>query len=127
VDRDLARNLAVSLAWSRIVLGVTAILAPTVPLRPWIGRAEAWRPQAKLLARSLGARDVALGMGVILAQKHDGPIRGWVEAGGLADAGDLLGTLFAWGHLPKAGRLTVLAAAGSAVAVARVASTAVDA
>ena len=127
MERDLARNLALSLAWSRVALGATAFLAPTVPLRPWVGRAESWRPPAKMLARALGARDIALGIGVILAQKHGGPIRGWVEAGGVADTGDVLSTLVAWPHLPKAGRLLVLAAAGGAVAVARLTAGVVDA
>ena len=40
----------------------------------------------------------------------------------MADTGDVLATLVAWGHLPKAGRLLVLAAAGGAVAVARLTS-----
>jgi peptide-methionine (R)-S-oxide reductase len=127
VDRDLARNLVVSLAWSRVALGLTLFVAPTVPLRPWVGRAEARRPQAKLLGRSLGARDLALGLGMLIAQKHGSPLRGWVEAAGVADAGDMLGTFFGWGHLPKASRLFILASAGGAVAVARLTSTAVDA
>ena len=96
--------MAEAVAWGRIAIGVTAIVAPTVPLRPWVGRDFAWQPRAKLLARSLGARDLALGIGVILALRHDGPVRGWVEGSALADAGDVLGTLLAFGKLPKSGR-----------------------
>lgn len=126
MDKDLARQLAASVAWGRVALGVAAIVTPTLPLRPWIGRNVAWRPQAKLLARALGARDVALGLGVVLALRHDAPVRGWVEAGGMADAGDVLATLLAFTTLPKAGRFTVLAAAGGAVAAARLAAPHVD-
>ncbi|HLF40157.1 MAG TPA: hypothetical protein VI854_01655, partial [Acidimicrobiia bacterium] len=65
MDRERARQLAAGVAWARIGLGVSAILTPSLPLRPWVGGAAAWRPQAKLLARGLGARDIALGLGVV--------------------------------------------------------------
>jgi len=127
MERDQARQLAEAVAWGRIAIGVTALLAPTAPLRPWVGRDFAWQPRAKLLARSLGARDLALGIGVILALRHDGPVRGWVEGGGVADAGDVLATLLAFGKLPKAGRWLVLLSAGAAAAAGRLAAPAVDA
>jgi hypothetical protein len=62
----------------------------------------------------MGARDLALGLGAILAMRHDAPVRGWVEAGGLADAGDLAATLLAWRSLPRASRwgVAVLTAGG---------------
>jgi hypothetical protein len=127
MERDQARQIAEAVAWGRIGIGITALLAPTVPLRPWVGRDFAWQPRAKLLARSLGARDLALGIGVILALRHDGPVRGWVEGSGVADAGDVLATLLAFGKLPKAGRWLVLLSAGGSAALARVAAPAVDA
>ena len=126
MERDQARQLAETVAWGRIAIGVTALVAPTVPLRPWVGRDFAWQPRAKLLARSLGARDLALGIGVLLALKHDAPVRGWVEGSGLADAGDVLSTLLCFGKLPKSGRWLVLLSAAGAAAAARVAAPAVD-
>lgn len=126
MERDQARQLAEAVAWGRIAIGVTALVAPTVPLRPWVGRDFAWQPRAKLLARSLGARDLALGIGVILAIRHDAPIRGWVEGGGLADTGDVLATLLSFGKLPKGGRWLVLLSAAGAAASARLAAPSVD-
>ncbi len=126
MERDQARQLAEAVAWGRIAIGVTAIVAPTVPLRPWVGRDFAWQPRAKLLARSLGARDLALGIGVILALRHDAPIRGWVEGGALADTGDVLATLLSFGKLPKGGRWLVLLSAAGAAASARLAAPSVD-
>jgi len=126
MEKDQARQLAEAVAWGRVAIGVTALVAPTVPLRPWVGRDFAWQPRAKLLARSLGARDLALGIGVMLALRHDTPVRGWVEGAGLADAGDTLATLLAFGKLPKSGRWLVLASAGGAAAIARFAAPAVD-
>jgi hypothetical protein len=126
MDRDAARALAASVAWGRIGLGVTAMLTPAVPLRPWVGRDIAWRPRAKMLARALGARDIALGVGVILALRHGAPVRGWVEGGGLADAGDLVATLLAFGTLPRLGRWAVLGSTVGGVAASRLAAPAVD-
>ena len=126
MEKEQARQLAEAVAWGRIGIGITALVAPTVPLRPWVGRDFAWQPRAKLLARSLGARDLALGIGVILALRHDAPVRGWVEGSGLADAGDVLDTLLAFGKLPKSGRWLVLLSAAGAAAAARLAAPAVD-
>ncbi len=116
---------AVGLALARTALGVVAFLAPSVPARPWIGD-EARGSGAKLLARALGARDVALGAGLLLADRHDRPIRGWLEAGGLADAGDVLATILGWRSTPRAGRWMVLAAASGGVAAAAALAPRVD-
>ena len=126
MDKQQARQLARTVAWGRIAIGVTAMVAPSLPLRPWVGDLAGDR-RGKLLARSLGARDLALGLGVVLAMKHDAPVRGWVEGSGLADAGDVLSTLLAFGKLPRGGRWLVLLSAAGALATARLASQYVDA
>jgi hypothetical protein len=126
MDKEQARQLAQTVAWARIGIGVTALVAPGLPLRPWVGDLAGDR-RAKLLARSLGARDLALGLGVVLAMKHDAPVRGWVEGSGLADAGDAVSTLLAFGKLPKGSRWLVLLSAVGAAATARLASQYVDA
>src|SRR2546426_10855491 len=95
LDKDQARQLATSIAWGRIALGAIAMLAPSLPLRPWVGGATAQQRQAKVLARAMGIRDIALGLGVILALRHAAPARGWVEGGGLADTRDCVATLLA--------------------------------
>jgi hypothetical protein len=127
MEKDQARQIAEAIAVGRIAIGIVALVAPTVPLRPWVGRDFAWQPRAKLLARSLGARDLALGIGVMVALRHKAPVRGWVEGAGLADAGDTLATLLAFGKLPKSGRWLVLASAAGAAAAARFAAPLVDA
>ena len=103
------------LAWARIGLGVVALVAPSVPAKPWVG-ADAARTSTQTLARALGARDLALGLGTALASRHRAPVRGWLEACALSDAGDALTTLIGWRSRPKLGRLGVLgAAAGGAI------------
>lgn len=106
------------LAWARLGLGVTALVAPVLPGRPWVGDA-ATEPAGKTLARALGGRDIALGLGTLLALNHDAPVRGWLEASALADTCDVAATVLAFRRLPRWGRLLVMAAAsGGAISCA---------
>lgn len=125
MTNDEAREYARWVAGGRVAIGATAILAPRLVTRPWLGR-DVGRPTDKLLARSLGSRDIALGLGAILAMDRGAPSRGWLEAGGLADAGDLLATLIAFRSLPRFGRWTMLLVISGAVAAAGVLAPSVD-
>lgn len=121
LPRRRARTLALAIAALRCGLGLGAMLAPDAAARPWVGSAGAG-PGRQVLARALGGRDVALGLGALLAARGDGRLRGWVEAGALADAGDVVATATAYRHLPRAGRVLVLAAAGGAALLGAMAS-----
>src|SRR5215217_6932241 len=63
---DVAK-LARGLALNRISFGAGLILAPRLYARTWIGAAGAADDRAKLLARALGARDLVLGAGGLMA------------------------------------------------------------
>jgi len=126
VDRRQARKLAHGFAWGRIAIGGCLAALPGVGGAACVGREESRRTGSKFFARGLGARDVALGAGALLALRHDAPVRGWLEAGGLADAGDALSMLLAFGRLPRRLRWALLAAAASSVVMARVLSARVD-
>jgi hypothetical protein len=78
------------------------------------------------LARALGARDAALGLGTLLAQRHGGPVRGWLEGSALADAGDAIATLIGWSARPRFGRLAVLTAATGGALVCSLLARRVD-
>jgi hypothetical protein len=125
LNRDQARRLALANGMGRCALGLVAFAAPGIPLGPWVGEGRR-HPAARLLARALGARDFALGLGAILALRHEGPVRGWVEAGGMADAGDVVVTIASFGQLPRVGRWGVLAAATGGVVSARLAAPHID-
>jgi hypothetical protein len=125
LSRDQSRRLAFANGVARSALGVVAMTVPELPLAPWVGDAHQDR-SVRLLARALGGRDLALGLGTLLALRHDAPVRGWLEAGGLADAGDVVATLAGFKGLPRLGRWGVLAAATGGVIAARLASPAVD-
>jgi hypothetical protein len=118
---DLPRELARSNGLGRSAIGVALVLAPGVLGKRWVGEDEL-TDGAKLFARALGARDLALGLGTLLAMKEGGPTRGWLEGAALADVIDAAATLLAWKKLPPAGRSGVLAiAVTSAVQCALVA------
>lgn len=121
--RARGRTVALALAAARCALGVLAITAPEFAARPWVGRAVGGSgPGRRVLARALGGRDLALGLGALLAARSGAPVRGWVEAGVLSDSGDALATAASFGALPPFGRLLVLgASAGAALAGAAVA------
>lgn len=119
------RTPARGLAWARLVLGLVAFVAPSRVARPWVGEAAAGGA-GKVLARSMGARDLALGSGAVLAISHGSPARGWMEAGGLADLGDAAATLASWPLLPRRGRLAVLAIAGASAVASAVLARALD-
>ena len=90
------RRLAQLIAVGRIGIGCTALAAPTVMTRPWIGDG-AGTADARLLARTMGGRDLALGLGTLRALAvDDGEARPWVALAGMADAVDAGVTLAAF-------------------------------
>jgi hypothetical protein len=77
----------------RFVFGMGFLLAPSTILRIWWARGGASGPIASGLARGLGARDAALGLGILAAVLRREPSRGWLLAAAGADATDLVLTL----------------------------------
>jgi hypothetical protein len=119
---DLARTGARAVAGLRIVLGVTALVAPGVAARPWVGRSAA-EPAGTVLGRAAGARDVALGAGALLAGRQGARAeRTWVLAAAFCDVLDATTTFAHWRALPSPGRLLVSGAAVGAAAVGAVAA-----
>ncbi len=122
----LTRNLARLIAWGRIAIGCTALAAPVVVARPWIGDGADIN-SARLLARAMGGRDLALGIGALRALSvSDSEARPWVALGGVADAVDLLATLAAFGQLPRRSRWGIVAITAGAAAVSVRAAIALD-
>ncbi|MGH3834311.1 MAG: hypothetical protein ACRDSF_01205 [Pseudonocardiaceae bacterium] len=129
ISTDVARRAALVVATGRVALGVIALLRPSVPARPWVGAALAAGPAGQVFGRALGGRDLALGLGALLALRRPdytaaagraaaGRVAaGWVAGGALADGADVLATLAAWPALPRWGRLGILGLAGGAAAV----------
>lgn len=116
---------AVAGAWlialTRVAIGVGVLVAPRESLRlQWNEEPDA--DETLVLARMAGARDVALGLGTLIANVRDArSVRGWIEGGALADACDavILATaqpLRLRPRLALAGLAAIAAVAGSVVA-----------
>ena len=116
------RRGATALAAARTAIGVVALTSPALVGRPWVG-AAADGTHGRVLARALGGRDLALGLGTLAALQqiplagtdHSDSVAGlWVGLGALADSLDVLATAIAWDELPSVGRWLVAASAGGA-------------
>ena len=105
------RILAGLISLSRFVFGVALIAQPKI-LEGWIGK-PARLPGAQLLARAVGARDLALGLGGLQAVKRDdGSARPWLAAAAICDAVDFGATAAAGRGIPRDARNGVLGVAG---------------
>jgi hypothetical protein len=119
------RDLAIAQARGRIAVGLAFLLAPSLAGRLWVG-GDAQRPGARVLGRAFGARDLALGLGVVIALDRGAPVRGWLEASALADASDFAAGLLGADALPPPLRPGVLALGAGSAALAAWLARALD-
>ena len=106
---------------ARVAVGAVLFFFPGLSALMWTGE----RPGSaigRMSIRGLGARDVAIGAGTIIALDEDGPVESWLQAGMLADAVAAL----AAPHLKTWRRLGLVALSGASVYVGLVASGAVE-
>ncbi len=106
------RILAGLISFGRFVFGVAFIARPELMERAWIGK-QARLPGAQVLARAVGARDLAVGLGGLQAvRRNDGSARPWLAAAAVCDAVDFGATRAADRGIPEQARTGVLAIAG---------------
>jgi hypothetical protein len=120
-----ARDLALLNARGRMAIGAALLLAPRLIGPMWIGGGGD-RPVVKMMSRALGARDLALGLGVAVALDRGAPVRGWLEGAALADGVDLAATLLAGESIPKGKRRRVAALAAVSMVGCAVVARALD-
>jgi hypothetical protein len=106
--------LAMSVARCRMAIGVAAVVAPGLAARFMGGRRRS-SGIAPVFARMLGARDIALGLGTVIALDRGSPVRGWLEGGALADSVDCVACVLARDEMPP---IALGAAAGLGAASA---------
>jgi hypothetical protein len=116
VDRIDPRRGVWLIAAGRVALGLAVLAAPEQVTARWLGEDNAALPVVGDLARSLGARDLALG--VITLRALDDPVSGAraQRLCALVDAADALATVLARKSLPRKGVYGTVAIAGSAAA-----------
>lgn len=106
-----------ALAATRIALGVALFVAPRQAARGWIGD-DVDGVGTAAAVRGLGARDVALGVG-LLASSSPGDdhrdLHRWLEAGIVADVADAAATVLMGRPDLKRGAVVALAASGAAI------------
>ena len=113
-DRELARLFALA----RLTLGVTILVAPKRTLQVWTGDDD---PSfgARLAARGLGGRDVAIAIGTLASlDANDGygpAVRRWIEAGTMSDASDTIAALSVWGQMPSLRRFLAVGTSAAGV------------
>ncbi len=87
-------TLAMAIARTRIAIGLAAVVSPRLATRAMSARRTP-DGMGPLFIRMLGARDVALGLGTVIALDRGAPVRGWVEGSALADAADCVSCVLA--------------------------------
>jgi hypothetical protein len=125
MDELTDEEIATLFGWARVSFGVLAFVAPRWAAKLWTGE-DITGTTAVMGLRSLGARDAALGLGLLIALRRQAPVRGWLEAGALSDAGDVLNTLMSRRGLPLSRSVLGVLAAGGGVALGRRLADALD-
>jgi hypothetical protein len=118
--------MAMTNGLGRMAFGAAMVLSPGRAFSAWVGR-DAETTGAKVIGAGFGARDFALGAGLIWALQRDEPAHAWLVGAAISDATDFAASLLAGDDIPKAGRLAIMAiAAGAAVQSAVLAATVDD-
>jgi hypothetical protein len=84
------RSVALVLARSRAIVGLTLLVFPGLAARLWFGESSAGM---RALLRMVGVRDLILGVGALTSVKEKTHDAEWIGMGAFADAVDGLVTL----------------------------------
>jgi hypothetical protein len=109
------RSGARALALGRVAFGAGLLVVPGRVGKGWLGD-YAERPAVQALIRSIGIRDIVLGMIAIHTLDHPDVGPRWQATCAVVDTVDLLATGAARNDLPAAGVAGTAAIAGSAAA-----------
>ena len=120
------KQLAQGVGIARIAFGIGFVTMPGWTGRIWVG-SDAHRPAVKVLTQAIGARDLLMGMGTLMAMRSGRSARGWLEAISFTDVVDFTCGFLAGDRIPRSSRIAVLALAGGSAAQAAIAARGVDA
>jgi hypothetical protein len=109
------RRGARALAIGRAVFGAALLIVPHKVAKGWLGE-YAERPAVHALVRSIGVRDMVLGMIALHTLDHPEVGPRWQATCAVVDTVDLLATGAARNDLPAAGVAGTAAVAGGAAA-----------
>jgi hypothetical protein len=120
-----ARRSALGILALRIAYGAALVVAPARLGRRWLGPASQQAP-TQVPLRGLGAREVALHAGAMIAAVRGAPLRPWLTVSIAGDLSDIASTFAAAKQLPEGSARATLLAAGVSAALTAGVAAAVD-
>ncbi len=114
------KPLAIAVFAFRIIYGAWLLAAPASITKRWLGATRS-TPAAQVGLRALGAREVAIHAGGLVAVLTEQPVRPFVAMSIAGDVSDIVTTVAQRGDLPEhAAPATLAVAGGSALLTAAV-------
>jgi hypothetical protein len=121
-----SRRIAVAVLGLRIAYGAGLVLAPARLTQTWLGPAGETGP-TQVGIRGLGAREVVLHTGGLLAALRGDPLRPWLGASIAGDLADIASTAAARAEVPDKAPLATLVVAGGSALISAGLAAALDA
>lgn len=120
-----ARKGAIAVLGLRIAYGAGLIAAPSRLGWRWLGPAANAAP-TQVPLRALGAREVILHAGAIIAAVHGASLRPWLVGSIVGDLSDLVATVAGRDELPKGSATATLVVGGSSALISAAVAVAVE-
>ena len=120
-----ARKGAIVVLGLRIAYGAGLLAAPSQLGRRWLGPAANAAP-TQVPLRALGAREIILHAGAIIAAVRGAPLRPWLAGSIVGDLSDLVATLGGRDELPKGSATATLVVGGSSALISAAVAVAVE-
>lgn len=120
------RTSVIALLGLRIAYGAGLVVAPTALTKRWLGPVRL-QGGTQVALRGMGAREVLLHVGALLATVRGDAVRPWLAASAIGDLADILATVAASDDLPEGSPRATVAVAGGSALLSVLAGAAVDA
>jgi hypothetical protein len=120
-----ARRGAIVVLALRIAYGAGLIAAPSRLGRRWLGPAAHAAP-TQVPLRALGAREIILHAGAIIAALRGAPLRPWLAGSIVGDLSDLAATVAGRDQLPKGSSTATLVVGGSSALLSAAVAVAIE-
>lgn len=117
---------AIAVLGLRVVYGAALLGAPERLALRWLGP-ESRRAPTQVPLRGLGAREIVLHTGAILAALDERPLRPWLAASIAGDCADIASTIIGRNELPDGAPLATAVVAGASALISAALFAALDA
>ena len=121
-----SRQAAAVLAALRAGYGAALLVSPSGSTRRWLGAAAQRPGGGQVAVRALGAREVGIHVGALVAALTDRPVAPWFAASIAGDSADIVSTFVARQALPDISAPATAVVAGASAALSAAALAAVE-